>query len=207
MDRRNHKGYYIPGIISLTLLPIVFYFFTKREIRQSTIWAIPIIWADKAVMKKHDIVFSSFDGHYPPKRDYTEIVFTGNQLNDKIKLEFAQIRVREILKAGDTRKGLHFLFTDSSNYGIFIETVDKLRFEGAETYMPLENNLWFYHFQRNIYDCLLCNDVIHVEPKISWWTKNKENVSKIWRTSWQLIVLYCCFVILVFALRRQTNGS
>jgi len=92
---KHRKRYYIPGIISLTLLPAAFYFFVKKEIRQSTTWTISIAWADTAYMSKHNIAFSKYNGSFPAKRNYTDIVFTGDQQYDKTKLAFAQIRIKE----------------------------------------------------------------------------------------------------------------
>jgi hypothetical protein len=151
MDKpKRKKIYYIPGIISLTLLTMAFFFFAKREIRQSNIWAIPIVWADTTFMNKQDIVFSKFKGNFPPKRNYTDIVITGSG-DDEIKQAYFQMKIREILKVNDTLSGLHFIFEDNATYGSFVQTVDILRIEGAKTYMPLENNLWFYHFQVDKY--------------------------------------------------------
>jgi hypothetical protein len=210
---KRKKIYYVPGIISLTLIPIAFCWFAEVEIRQSTIRTIPIVWADTAFMNKEDVVFSSFNGHFPPIRNYTDIVITGNQLDDETKLAFAQIRIREILNAGDSVNGLHFIFGDNAKYGSFVGAVDKLRVEGAKTYMPMDNHLWFYHFPPNPtvklleYDCLLCDDVIHFNQEISWWTHTKAITVNGWKSSWKIIVLYCSFVVCIIALSRKKNGS
>jgi hypothetical protein len=211
-EPRRKKIYYIPGIISLIILPTAFLYFAEIEIRRSNIRTIPIVWADTAFLNKEDDAFGSFNGHFPPTRNYTDIVITGKQLDDETKLAFAQIRIREILKAGDTVNGLHFLFDDNAKYRSFVAAVDNLRFEGAKTYMPLDNHLWFYHFSPNPnvklleYDCLLCDDVVQIKQEISWWTKRKAIIVKGWNSSWKIIVLYCCFVWII-ALSRQKNGS
>lgn len=209
-SKPNNK-YYIPGIISMIFLPIAFYFFAKREMQKLLVWAIPIHWADTAFMNKKDAIFSNFNWQFPPKRNYLDIVFSGNQKDDNIKLEFAQIRIKEILKTRDTVNGIHFLFTDSANYGTFVETLDRLQIEGAKTYMPLENNLWFYHIQPATtvkpkeFHYLLIDDVIYVEPEVSRWNKTIESVKQVWQVSWQLIVLYCCLVFSIIALRLYNN--
>jgi hypothetical protein len=213
MDRPKHKKlYYLPGIISLTVLPITFYFFALRELSHIDPRAIRIVWADTARMKANGLAYTKYKGHFPPLRNYADIVFTGNQHDDNTKLEFAQIRIREILKAGDTLNGIHFLFSDNSNYGTFVETLDRLQIEGAKYYIPLGNNLWFFHFQPDTtlnllkMDCLRCNDVLVIEPEISWWTKTKASIYNIWKTSWQIIVLYCSFLISVLAFLRHKDN-
>ncbi len=173
---------------------------------------LPIVLADTALNSKQGPMFSDFHRRSLPKRSYLDIVFTGEKHDDKIKLEFAQLRIREILITGDTLNGLHFFFGNSSSYGTFVETIDKLRLEGAETYMPVDNNLWFFHLQpekvvNTEYGCFLCDDVIVVKPRVHWWMLAKEKCIKIWLAAWQIIVLYVCFIISILALRRQKNGS
>lgn len=214
MERQNcNKIYYVPGIISLILLPIVFNYFAKREINQLTVFAIPVIWIDTTYINNQGILFSGFNKQYPPKRKYTDIVFDGNQEEDEIKLAFAQIRIREILKVGDSLSGLHFLFSDNSSYGTFVRTIDKLRIEGAKTFMPVENNLWFYHFQPDttakptLYGCYQYIDFIDLQRDTTPWSNFEENIIQIWQTSWPIIVLFSCFSISVIVLMQLNNRS
>lgn len=76
------------------------------------------------------------------------LVFSGNKKDNKIKLVFARIKIRDILFTNDTVNGVHFQFSDSSQYWTFVKSIDILRAEGAKTYMPLGKDLWFYHFPR-----------------------------------------------------------
>lgn len=206
MDRpKRKKKYYIPGIISLFLLPLAFEFFAQNQIRKSTTWAMPIYWADTAILNEYGLAFAKYPGQYPPKRNYTVISYSGNSLEDKIRLSYAQIRIREILKVEDTLNGIHFVFGDSANYGTFVETVDILRLEGAKTYMPMENNLWFYCFKKDTiarsssFNCLLIDDEVSFIPKASWWIELKTYVMHIWQTSWQIVLLFFCFAASAFA--------
>lgn len=208
---RNTK-YYIPGAISLIILPVAFYFFAKREIRQSTLWAMPLVWVDTAHLNKLAPPDASFNTKFPPERNYTDIVFTGNQSDDRTRLAFSQIQIKQILNADDTLNGIHFLFGDSSTYGTVAGVFDNLQAAGAERYLLGEKDIWFWQVPPDTvkplqYECLLCNDVVYGEPEISWWTKTKGNLIRIWITSWQLIVLYASFLILIVALWRKRNVS
>ncbi|WP_121357773.1 hypothetical protein [Flavisolibacter nicotianae] len=213
MDRPKRKrNYYIPGIISLLILPIAFCFYAKREIRQSTVWAMPLIWFDTTRLNKLAKLDTNLVEKFPPKRNFLTIAFTGNPSDDRTKLAYSEIRIKEILNGGDTLNGIHFLFGDSSSYGTMVGAFDNLQASGAKRYVAGEKDIWFWHVPPDTvkpleYECLLCNDVIYVEPEISWWTKTKESVSHIWKTSWQLILLYCSFVVSVVVLRRKANGS
>lgn len=91
MDRKKRKKiYYIPGIISLTILPFLFIHFADKELKANSIAVIPIVLTDTNLPKKFPEVFKDYKETFPPKRNYTDIVLTGNLKDDGIKLEFAQ---------------------------------------------------------------------------------------------------------------------
>ena len=146
---KRKKIYYIPGILSLIILPFIFIKFADREVKAKSLGVIPLFLADTNLPKKFPELFKDYKGTFPPERDYTDIVFTGNEKSDKTKLDFAQIKIREMLSIDDTTNGLHFQFSDNSQYGTFVKSIDILRIEGAKTYMPLDKDLWFYQFPKD----------------------------------------------------------
>jgi hypothetical protein len=101
------KIYYISGIISLTILPIIFIHYAHKAIRDKTPTSITVFFADSNYIKSHVWLVNR---HLPPKRNYSEIVINGNNLNDKIKLDFTQVRIREIFSQKDTLNGSPFVF-------------------------------------------------------------------------------------------------
>lgn len=143
---KRQKLYYVPGILSLTIIPLLFIYFADKEISARTVGVISIVVADTNLPKKFPDVFNDYEGTFPPKRRYVDIILTGNENIDKIKLEFARVKIRETLAANDSINGLHFHFSDGSKYSTFVKSIDILRAEGAKTYMPLDYELWFYHF-------------------------------------------------------------
>ena len=212
MDRvKREKIYYIPGIISLTILPFLFIHFADRELKEKSVGVIPLVLADTNLPKKFPQAFKDYKGTFPPKRNYIDITFTGNETDDRIKLDFAQIKVREILSANDPANGLHFHFGDNSRYWTFVKAIDILKTAGAKTYMPLDNDLWFYHFPP---DTTVINwicgttysDVVYEKPKVSWWTKAVTWTSGILKSSWQIILGFIAFLFSIHILRRQKNG-
>lgn len=209
MDRpKLNKIYYIPGIFSLIILPIVFITFAQRAIKDSTLSVLPIALADTNLPKKFPEIFKDFENSFPPKRNYLDINLTGDNQNDKIKLDFAQIRIREILSKNDSTNGLHFKFGDSSEYWTFVRALDMLRYEKAKTYMPLDNNLWFYHFPP---DTTLVNwicgttysDIVYFESKFSFWKKVTKWTSDIWKSSWEIISAFITFLFFVIRFMLQ----
>jgi hypothetical protein len=212
MDRtKQRKIYYIPGIISSTILPIAFIILASREIKERTLSGLPIVLADTNLPKRFPEIFKNFKNNFPPKRNYLDINLTGDNQNDKIKLDFAQIRVREILLQNDTANGLRFKFGNSSQYWTFVNAIDILRFEKAKTYMPLDNDLWFYHFTP---DTTLVNwicgttysDIVYVKPKVSFWTKATKWTNDTWKSSREIVSAFMVFLFLFIMFKRQKNG-
>jgi hypothetical protein len=200
MDKARRKRiYYIPGIISLAILPFIFILFADKEIKAKSLGVIPLVLADTNLPNKFPELFKDYKGTFPPKRNYSDIVFTGSEKSDKIKLDFSQIKIREILSANDSTNGIHFQFTDSSQYWTFVKSIDILRIEGAKTYMPLDKDLWFYHFPT---DTTIVNwicgttysDIVYNKPKINWWTTTTDWAYDIWKTSWQIILSFAGFL-------------
>ena len=212
MDKvRRKKIFYIPGIISLTILPFLFIYFANNEIQNKSLGVIPLFLADTNPPKKFPAVFEKYEGTFPPKRNYLNIRLTGNESDDRIKLSYAQIRIKEILSANDGANGLHFHFGDSSHYWTFVKAVDILRVAGAKTYMPLDNDLWFYHFPpdttiKNWICGTTYSDVVYEEPTVSLWNKAREWTRHIWNNSWQIISSFIALLLSIVLLRRHKNG-
>ena len=217
MQRKNwnKRPRYIPGIISLIFLPFIFIIFVKNHYRTHNINAVGIAWADLAFMESNPDFFESYRGNYPPKRDYTIIDLTGDNQTDKIKLQFAQIRIRELLATYDTLKGVHFLFGDRSNYGSFIKAIDICRVERAKTYMPYKNNVWFYNLPAITVDtrqkiaAISCGtSYVKVITKLPWWSVAGQTARNIWRSSWHVIIGFIVFTFFsVRLIYRQINNG
>jgi hypothetical protein len=192
------KVYYVPGSISSILLPFVFIFFVNRQVNQTQHFgSIPLQFPDESFVNNGEIFKDSF----PPKRKYTDIIFTGNEKDDKVKLQFAHIQTREILSSADTSIGIHFLFTDSSNYQTFIIALDNLRAEKAKYYFPVENDIWFFYerpgLNTNVLEFTPFCGTEPVEEKISWSTRTLENIHRVWKNSREIILLYVLFLGLI----------
>ena len=96
---KRKKIFYIPGIVSLIMVPFLFIPLAENLIKEKSFVVIPIVFADTIFLKKFPKVFKRYKQTFPPKRIYTQIIFTGKETYDRVKLDFAQIRIREMLSA------------------------------------------------------------------------------------------------------------
>lgn len=209
LKSKRKKIFYVPGIISLIILPIVFIYFAKTKIKEKDMRVISLFWADTNFMKAHSSLFFKSNKQSDPIREYTNIVFTGNSIDDNIKLAFAQIRIKEILTKNDTTSGLHFIFNDSSNYGTFVKAIDILQSNEENYYVPCSNNIWFYNLSHNEKllpnDFLLMNDVIIGNPKIPFWKTLKKKIILAWSSSWEMILLFGVFVFSIAIIQYKNH--
>jgi hypothetical protein len=145
----HRKIYYVPGMITLLVLPILCYYYLlpfKKEER-----ALEIVFAAKYY--PHDRFTIRFDTSFLSKprykRNYLDITLNGNETEDKIKLDFFRLRIREMISTKDTRNGVHLIFGDSTKYGTFVESFNICKKEGLLRYAPYDNNLWTFQMDED----------------------------------------------------------
>lgn len=207
-----HKIYYKPGIISLVILPFVFIYLASNEIKRKTSFVLPLVLADTNYLKTIK-AFKDYYNSFPPKRNYVDISFTGDINSDQIKIAFAQIKIREILKEKDYKNGIHFIFTDNCTYGTFVNTINILKKDSAKTYMALEKDVWFYQLQPDtlidknfMHNCVIYDDVYFVTPEVSVQEKILKALRHIWETSWSVIILFLVFLVSISLISRKPKS-
>jgi hypothetical protein len=165
----------------------------KKQINQS---AITLYWPNDHWYKEGMKIIKGFNKQ---KRNYIEIELKDSPEENKIKLDYAQIRIREILAANDGKNEVHFKLSDSTSYGDFVKAIDILQYEGAKRYMAYENDIWFLHeppdTSAETIQTFVCGYnpiVIHNEP--SKWQMLEKEIILIWQSSWQLIISFVAFL-------------
>ncbi|MDJ1484133.1 hypothetical protein QNI16_26785 [Cytophagaceae bacterium YF14B1] len=158
----NHKRiHYVPGLIILLVSPFllgkIYYAQKKRESQR----VILISWW------KPDFIFNPFQ----LKRNYTHITLTGDNETDKIKLDYSQIRIREIVQSKDSSNGVLFHFSDTAKYWTFVRALDICKIENISDYAPYKNDLCIYYIPPDTLPPL-CGGVFGI------YTDNKQQASE-----------------------------
>lgn len=104
----------------------------------------PRIRSIKVIMFSEEYM-ARFQGSFPPARQYTGIHLTGDAIKDRINLDFARIRVHEILQEMDTVNGVHFHFGKGAQFQTLIRTMDLLRQERAQHYIQDSEGIRFFY--------------------------------------------------------------
>ena len=214
MDNSKQLGnYYVPGIISLILLPIIFLSFAHKEIKRRTLTTLPLFIMDTSLLKKY-LPISDLHRPFLPIRKYTDINFTGDIYDDRVKLAFARIRIEEILSQNDTVSGVHFMFGDSSHYGTFVSTINNLKLENAKVYLAIDNNIWFCYItpdttHKPYIRTFICGTSAYqtvFEPEISLFAKSLKQIKNTWTNSWEIISSFIGLLFIFILKAFQKNG-
>jgi hypothetical protein len=140
----RRKIYYVPGMITLIVLPILCYYYLLPFKKDERI--LEVIFAAKYRPEFKNYPVARFDTSFlsnpRTKRNYLDIRLNGDEKEDKIKLDFFRLRIREMIKSNDTVNGTHLLFVDSAKYGTFVQALNICKKEGLMRYAPFENDLW-----------------------------------------------------------------
>jgi len=147
------KLYYVPGIISLIVLPIIYYYYF-----------LPIIKKEERIIQVEFLSSVKNSHNYPEssmkndttllslprlRRNYLDIQIGGNETQNKLKLDLFRFKIREIINNRDTANGVHLKFLENCKYGAFVESLNICEEEGAIRMALFENNLWVLNFKND----------------------------------------------------------
>lgn len=204
MRTNKRKLFYVPGLISLFFLPFIYIYLSNNEVKQRNLSVLKLFAIDTALLNNIFIVDKSFTKQpFLPKRNYLYINLNGNNQEDVVKLEFAKLKIREIIKNNDAENGIHFEYLDSANYWTFVKAIDILQTESAKRYLSIDNDIWFFHQppdttkifgNDNLFTC----GTYYSINKIDWLKNSKQQIILYWENGWAIILAFTCFVTLIF---------
>lgn len=136
--RRRRKLHYPVGLLSLALLPLLFMWTLNSYHVFDDLRVLEITWPQRF----EDIHSSIYPIYKTPDRVYIDINLTGDAEEDNIKLDFAQLEIRNMIATHDTIKGVHFHFNNEAKYRSFVRAIDICKMENANRYIANRNNIW-----------------------------------------------------------------
>lgn len=120
-------------------MPLVFFIWLSKNESKPKYGIIELMWwSPDFYLSNPDILPK--ESH--PNINSTDINLTGNDINDKEKLDFARLQIRDLVKSNDSLKGVHFHFGINAKYWTFIRSIEMCKFEKAEVYIPYKNDIW-----------------------------------------------------------------
>ncbi|MBB2146885.1 hypothetical protein GM921_15380 [Pedobacter sp. LMG 31464] len=142
MRRHNKKLLYPTGIISLVFLPILCIWNLDKQKAFEKLGAMDVAYMYHK--QKTDTSYSNFYKLSQGFRSYTDIEFSGDNNNDKSKLQYAQFEIERIINSKDTLKGIHFKFTEKAKYWNFVKAIEISHIENINSRLD-RNDLWLFY--------------------------------------------------------------
>lgn len=126
------KLYYVPGLISLVLLPLLLVYIGADVVKRLDIRGIEI----NAYHPRNEDYFPLL------KRNYREITLAGNSVSDKNSIEAAKILIKDLYVREDTLNGVRFILQDSVSYGTFVGLINFFKAENILYFAIDGENIW-----------------------------------------------------------------
>jgi len=150
------KIYYVPGIITLLILPILVTNWTTNFIKENRNYCIELTLPDKS-NDYYDTIFHKFY-KTPANRDYKSIEINGKNTNNQDLLNNIKKAIEDITLKKDTINGLKIIFKEKANYNAFINIINSCLKVKAKTFIPISDTLYVYFINRGKFnDDMLSN--------------------------------------------------
>lgn len=162
------KIYYVLGLISALLIPILFWYYINPYIDKTTYNVIDIGLPSKLAKDQSNLNLT-----FEPlrKRKYKKIKVDPAQAEKNSKLYVSEIKALQ--KRNEKNTGIEFILEKNNTYGDFVSLLNDMAIAKQETYaFDLEKTGHFFvtlnykdpNAIKEKFECLLCNDDIIIEP-------------------------------------------
>lgn len=166
------KIYYVPGLISAILIPLIFWFYGNRKLQEPITNVIPFGVSKKLEPNQK---VTGMDFEYYRNWNYKKIVVQPNTAIKNSKFYVSELK--KLQARNEKNTGIEFIIGDDNSYDDFISILND--FEKAKQYqfgldLDKTGHLFAVHIYEDPnakeleYECLLCNDVIveYYEPSL-----------------------------------------
>ena len=210
---KRRKIYYIPGMISLILLPIlcVWYLNEHKNIQR----CIEVTYASKYDPK--DVTPIKLDTSILSQpseiRHYHNFYLTGDLKFDSIQELKFRFNAKQIIETNDTLNGIHVIFGDNINYNLYIKTIDffyrnmktynstKIFYNYNTNLLLFENHIWFLNKRyqkpkKSDFECQIQCLTVDYKPNFNEQLQDWINNLKISIKLWPFFLVFIGFSII-----------
>ena len=138
MNTRRQALYYLPGFISLVLLPLFFGIHLWQRGVFQTYTMVPV-YCQRESAPRNSVSF------HRPVRRYADVNFTGLDSTDQILLAEVTRQVKGLVSAQNIRDGLRIQLGRAVKYQQYIQLLDMLRQENLRYFQLTELGIWVWY--------------------------------------------------------------
>ncbi len=169
------KIFYVPGLISAVLIPILFWYYGNQKFEDINVSVIDI----GLPVKEREGVKNTFESFESYRNwDYRKIKVVPRTAEQNSKLYVSELR--NLQKRNEKKSGIEFILDQNNTYGDFVSVLNDLAIAKQDQYaVDLEKTGHIFavynyitpNVQAPEYECLFCNDVIRPEYKPDFFEK------------------------------------
>lgn len=173
-DKTRKKIFYVPGMISLILIPLIciIYFFKTDSFKVYGV--IQLGMPNKGDFEKYKV---------PTLRNYKVFNFSKSEFSERKNLNEMKLYLRKLMANKDTVNGIKVHYDSKTDYDVFIRTIDIVNIEKAPTW-AIEGNDIYILASRNtskkvkkesISHRMNCGTMAVMAERAYWEQKNKKD--------------------------------
>ena len=158
--KRLKKIYYVPGLISAVVIPILFWYYGNRKLQEPIPNVMDIGLPAKLTKQNYKYTFEPLKNW-----TYQKIIVKPETAKQNSRLYVSEIKKKQ--KRNKKNSGIEFILDDHNSYGDFVSLLNDMAIAKQETYaLDIEKTGHFFakvNYQdpnAMEYDCLLCKDII-----------------------------------------------
>ncbi|MDR4953743.1 hypothetical protein REB14_16310 [Chryseobacterium sp. ES2] len=169
------KIFYVPGLISAVLIPVLFWYYGNQKFEDINVSVIDI----GLPVKEREGVKNTFESFESYRNwDYRKIKVVPRTAEQNSKLYVSELR--NLQKRNEKKSGIEFILDQNNTYGDFVSVLNDLAIAKQDQYaVDLEKTGHIFavynyitpNVQAPEYECLFCNDVIRPEYKPDFFEK------------------------------------
>lgn len=154
------KIYYVPGLISAVLIPILFWYYGNQKYEEMNLSVIDIGLLSK--IRQGEEITNNIYFEALRDWDYKKIEILPNTAKENSKAYVSELK--DLQKRNEKEKGIEFILNDHNTYGDLVSLLNDMHVAKQEEYMldlGVTGHLFAVHTYRpSTEECLLCNDNI-----------------------------------------------
>lgn len=134
------KPFYFYSVFLIIFISACFLWMLKTNTFRED--ATQIMYRDKDFEKKTGVTLEE----YVKRKSIVSLKLIGNKKYDDKILNLFQLKIREIMNAEDSNKGIHLKFDKKTPYEDVIRSFQICKIEDCSTYVPDGYDLWVFPY-------------------------------------------------------------
>lgn len=204
------KIYYVPGLISVLIIPVLFWYYGSQKIEHLNISVIDIGLPAKLAKDKSNLMWT-----FEPLRNwnYKQIEIKPGKAKENSSLYVSEIKTLQ--KKNEKNTGIEFILNKNNTYGDFASLLNDMAIAKHDTYaIDLEKTGHLFapvnytdpNLKEMKYECLLCYDVITKNDiyRVNHCEKFTSQITQLPKQSYYVIFGFLLFLnISMFSIKER----